>query len=97
MTIEQLEREKASCYGRYDESTNSYEELCEIPEYEKCEVCGCYYEPEEIQEIDGIRYCQNCKTSWLDDEEFNCDDEFSAIDSGIEIIDSIIEKMKKAS
>ena len=61
MTIEQVERVKASCYGRYHEDTNSYDELCEVTEYEKCDICCDYFESEEIQRIEGLNYCLDCK------------------------------------
>ena len=73
MTTEQKERYESSCLGRYDESTNSYEELCECPEFVKCDLCGDYFEEEETERIDGLRYCHDCKKKYLDDyfDEFN--------------------------
>ena len=52
LTTQQKEREHASCYGRYDETTNSWLEICDLTDYGQCESCGFWFYADEIHRTD---------------------------------------------
>ena len=68
-TVEEVEREIRACYGRYIEYTNSYIQLCEEPEYTQCDCCCYYFDPDEIEVINGEKFCPDCKVKYAVEEE----------------------------
>jgi len=82
LTTEQKEREHASCYGRYDETTNSWLEICDLTDYEQCDFCGYWFEEEELKQEDTefhFRYCSDCEkyadTGDGDEDEYDEEEE----------------------
>jgi len=72
-TIEDVERERNACLGRYYEDTNSWEELFEYIEPIQCDYCGYYFDEDEIEKIDGENVCCHCKEKYLNDLEIMFD------------------------
>ena len=79
-TIEQVERERAACYGRYIEYINDYEQICEVEEVEKCDGCDHYFDEselkpcrfyEEIGDFKTYHVCEKCHKDHLEDIEIS--------------------------
>jgi len=109
LTIEQVERERRACYGRYHEDINDYDVITEPVEYEQCDFCGLYFEPEEIQTENSalsFKYCPSCAKYACNDLETDdpeIDDRleiaalFSELDRNEKRIDFHINELRKIS
>jgi len=100
LTIEQVERERRACYGRYHEDINDYDVITEPVEYEQCDCCGYYFDPDEIHRTDeGEMLCDYHYDIYLKEkrEEEEMDSLFSKLDESVIKMDFHIEQLRKIS